>query len=125
MDFADQALKMAGALSAVVALLLGGVFLLKRFLGEGQCHLGKSMLRLMGGLRLGQGKSIMLVEVAGEVLVLGTTTRDVTLLTRVTDEDRVEQLRRSPINGMTRLGMFPNIPWKTEEPVTQQRHETT
>ena len=124
MDFTDQALKMAGALSVVVALLLGGGFLVKRLFGEGQCQLRKSMLRLLGGLRLGQGKSIMLVEVAGEVLVLGTTTRDLTLLTRVTDEARIEQLRHSPVNGMNRLGMFSNIHWKAEEPLIQRQQET-
>ncbi len=125
MDFTDQALKMAGALSVVVALLLGGGFLVKRLFGEGQCHLRKSMLRLLGGLRLGQGKSIMLVEVAGEVLVLGTTTRDLTLLSRVTDEARIEQLKNSPVNGMSGVGLFSTIHWKPEESLTQRQQETT
>ena len=66
MDLADQALKMAGALAIVVTLLLGGMLLLKRVMGESSLTLGKSMLRMLGGLRLGQGKAIMLVEVAGE-----------------------------------------------------------
>ena len=54
----------------VVALLLGGVFVLKRVLGDSPFYGAKSMLQMLGGLRLGQGKAIMLVEVAGEVLVL-------------------------------------------------------
>ena len=71
MDLADEALKMAGALATVVVLLIGGLFILKRLMGESSGNVGGPMVRLLGGLRLGQGKAIMLVEVAGEVLVLG------------------------------------------------------
>ena len=118
MEFADQALKMAGALAVVVSLLLGGMFLLKRVMGESSVNLGKSMLRMLGGLRLGQGKAIMLVEVAGEVLVLGATARDLTLLTRVTDEQRVEQLRTSSGQTIGGLGLLPAGLWRRQETVS-------
>ena len=107
MDFTHEALKMAGALATVLALLFGGLFILKRFMGEGQPNGGESILRLLGGLRLGQGKSLMLVEIAGEVLVLGTTTRELTLLTRVADGDRVEQLRSLSNRSLGRIGFWP------------------
>ncbi|GJL64866.1 MAG: hypothetical protein NPIRA04_35200 [Nitrospirales bacterium] len=118
MDLADQALKMAGALAVVITLLLGGMYFLKRVMGESPGHLSKSMLRLLGGLRLGQGKAIMLVEVAGEILVLGTTARDLTLLSRVTNKDQIEQLRTTsgnPVEGLTlsSLGL-----WKRVSPVS-------
>ena len=48
MDFADQALKMAGALAVVVTALLSGTYVVKRFLGESSMNLGKTMLRLLG-----------------------------------------------------------------------------
>ncbi len=118
MDLADQALKMAGALGVVITLLLGGTFLLKRFMGETPAHLGQSMLRLVGGLRLGQGKSIMLVEVAGEVLVIGSTTRDLTLLTRVTDTARVEQLRTTSGQAVGGLGFLSAGLWRRADNVT-------
>ncbi|GJL53255.1 MAG: hypothetical protein NPIRA02_03870 [Nitrospirales bacterium] len=112
MDLADQALKMAGALTVVITLLLGGMYILRRVMGETTGHLGKSVLRMLGGLRLGQGKTIMLVEVAGEVLVLGATTRDLTLLTRVTDKAQIEQLRTTSDNPVVRLGLSPLSLWK-------------
>ena len=118
MEFTDQALKMAGALAVVVSLLLGGMFLLKRVMGESSVNLEKSMLRLLGGLRLGQGKAIMLVEVAGEVLVLGTTTRDLTLLTRVTEEPRVEQLRTSAGQTLAGLRLLSPGLWRRKEDVS-------
>mgnify|MGYP000592637976 CR=1 FL=1 len=115
MDFADQALKMAGALGVVIALLLGGTFLLKRFMGDTGSPLGQSMLKLIGGLRLGQGKSIMLVEVAGEILVLGATTRDLTLLTRITDSARVERLCTTSRTVVGGLGLLSSGLWRSHD----------
>ncbi|RMH36125.1 MAG: hypothetical protein D6690_06615 [Nitrospirae bacterium] len=92
MDLAAEALKMAGALAGVIAFLLGGAFVVKRMTGD-VVGSGLPRFRVLGTLRLGPGKGIFLVEVAGEVLVLGTTSRDVTVLTRVQDAERVEQLR--------------------------------
>jgi len=63
-------------------------------------------MRVLGGLRLGTGKQIMLVDVAGEVLVLGTTAKEMTLLTKITDEKRVNQVRllADPVVG--RIGAW-------------------
>ena len=113
MDFADEALKMAGALAMVVALLLGGLVVLKRFIGDSQGGTGSPLIRMLGGLRLGQGKTIMLVEVAGEILVLGTTPRNLTLLTCVDDIERVKQLRTLPERTFSRLGSWTSGLWNT------------
>lgn len=107
MDFATEAMKMTGAL-IVVLMVMGCVALLvKRFLGDQGGIGGASALRLMGGLRLGPGKSVILVELAGEVLVLGATAKELTLLTRVDDPHRIEMLR--PGVGMG----LPSLPWAT------------
>ena len=107
MDFATEALKMTGAL-IVVLLVMGGVaVLVKRFLSDQGGIGGASALRLMGGLRLGPGKSVILVELAGEVLVLGATAKELTLLTRVDDPHRIEQLRPGTGFGL------PSLPWST------------
>ena len=85
MDFATEALKMTGALITVLIVMGGVAVLVKRFLGNQGGIGGAPALRLMGGLRLGPGKSVILVELAGEVLVLGSTAKELTLLTRVDD----------------------------------------
>ncbi|MCA9472416.1 MAG: flagellar biosynthetic protein FliO [Nitrospirales bacterium] len=126
MDFADQALKMAGALAVVVTALLSGTYLVKRFLGDSCMSFGKTMVRLLGGLRLGQGKSIMLVEVAGEVLVLGATARDLTLLTRVTEASRVEKLRSHATRSIGAFDLLYAGRWgrsTNETPGIQENHE--
>lgn len=106
MDFATEALKMTGALITVLVLMGGAAILVKRFLGDQRGIGGAPALRLMGGLRLGPGKSVILVELAGEVLVLGSTAKELTLLTRVDDPHRIEQLRPA---GLT----LPSLPWST------------
>ena len=111
MDLADEALKMTGALATVVVLLLGGLFILKRFMGESSANVGGPIVRLLGGLRLGQGKAIMLVEVAGEVLVLGSTARDLTLLSRVEDVERIEKLRAMSSHPVGQLGAWASGWW--------------
>jgi len=106
MDFATEALKMAGALIVVLVLMGGAAVLIRRYLGVGGIG-GAPALRVVGGLRLGPGKSVVLVELAGEVLVLGATSKELTLLTKVDDSHRIEQLR-------SRSGMnIPSLPWST------------
>ncbi|RMH05427.1 MAG: hypothetical protein D6704_09640 [Nitrospirae bacterium] len=93
MDFATEALKMAGALITVVGLLGGALLVLKRWSRVARSELGASSLSVLGGLRLGSGKSIIVLDVAGEILVVGATSQTLTVLTRVEDPDRVRQLQ--------------------------------
>lgn len=93
MDLGHEVIKMAGALGVVVLLLLVILVWVRKTFGEVGSASGEPVMRVIGGLRLGAGKQIVLVEVAGEVLVLGTTNREMTLLTRITDEQRIASLR--------------------------------
>lgn len=106
MDLTHEALKMAGALALVVFVLLAGLAWVRRTFGESLGKDGEPIMRVLGGLRVGTGKQIMLVDVAGEVLVLGTTAREMMLLTKITDEKRVNQVRllADPVAG--RMGTW-------------------
>jgi flagellar biogenesis protein FliO len=106
MDLTHEALKMAGALALVILVLLCGLALVRRTFGESPGKGGEPLMRVLGGLRVGTGKQIMLVDVAGEVLVLGTTAREMTLLTKITDEDRTSRVRSlaNPVVG--RIGAW-------------------
>ncbi len=103
MDFSQEILKMAGSLIVVLALLLGGLAWVRKIFGEIGGPGGVPVMRVLGGLRLGSGKHLMLVEVAGEVLVLGSTTRELTLLTRIVEEERISRLRMSTHPVTTKL----------------------
>lgn len=93
MDFTHEALKMAGSLAVVIIILLAGLAWVRRTFGEIPGNGGEPLMRVLGGLRVGTGKQIMLVDVAGEVLVLGTTAKDMTLLTTITDQERTTRMR--------------------------------
>ena len=104
MDFTHEVLKMAGALALVVLILVGGLAWVRRMFGEHAGKSGEPLMRVLGGLRIGTGKQIMLVDVAGEVLVLGTTARDMTLLTKIADRERAMQVRVQADPVVGRIG---------------------
>ena len=66
MDLTHEALKMAGALALVICVLLGGLAWVRRTFGESPGKDGEPLMRVLGGLRVGTGKQIMLLDVAGE-----------------------------------------------------------
>lgn len=106
MDLTHEALKMAGALALVVLILLVGLAWVRRTFGEAPGKGGDPLMRVLGGLRVGAGKQIMLIDVAGEVLVLGTTAKEMTLLTKITDQDRVHQVRSMANPVVGRIGAW-------------------
>jgi flagellar biosynthetic protein FliO len=106
MDLTHEALKMAGALALVVVVLLAGLAWVRRTFGESPGKSGDPVMRILGGLRIGTGKQIVLVEIAGEVLVLGTTPREMTLFTTIGEADRIERLRSIAHPVVGRLGVW-------------------
>ena len=106
MDLTYEAFKMAGALALVVMVLLCGLAWVRRTFGESPGFGGEPVMRVLGGLRVGTGKQIMLVDVAGEVLVLGTTARDMTLLTKITDQERASRMRDRVNPVESRIGAW-------------------
>lgn len=113
MDITSEALKMAGALVVVLLLMGGALWVVKWILGQQRMHGGTPQLRLLGGLRLGPGKAVVLVDIAGEVLVLGSTSKELTLLTCVKDPDRVDRLRPPATAGFPILNALSGNWWTT------------
>ena len=80
MDLTQEAFKMAGALALVICVLLAALAWVRRIFGETPGKDGDPLMRVLGGLRVGTGKQVMLLDVAGEVLVLGLTAKDMDLV---------------------------------------------
>ena len=116
MDLTSEVLKMAGALVVVLLLMGGALWVVKWVLGQQRVHGGTPDLRLLGGLRLGPGKAVLLIDIAGEVLVLGSTSKELTLLTCVKDRERVERLRPRSTRGFPGLNALPGNWWATTLP---------
>jgi flagellar protein FliO/FliZ len=75
-------LKMIAALAVCLGLLLGGAHLLRRFklVDSGR---GESMIKLVATRALGPKRYVSVVEVAGQLLVLGVAEGGISLLTRL------------------------------------------
>jgi len=60
------------------------------------------------------------VEIAGEVLVLGSTNRDLTLLTRIEDEQRIARLRTTTHPMLNTLESW-LVAWKARNPISRAK----
>lgn len=81
-------LRMVLSLSAVLALMVGLMYLVKRFVlpGTGPVRM-PVQVEVLGKRALQPKKSIVVVRVAGKVLVLGLSEHGIQTLTALTDEE--------------------------------------
>lgn len=109
-DFWDSFIRMGSALALVLALMGGLVLLVRRFSGTRFCAPASTQLvQVLGSGYIGPRKTISLVSVAGEFLIVGVTPTDLVPLGQVTDRERVRQFlaaaqpgRSVPIDGPAR-----------------------
>jgi flagellar biosynthetic protein FliO len=94
-DLLLSSLKMVAALAVVLALMLGCFYVFKKTLGPKMGFTGKDrLIRVLSSAYLGPKKSIALVEVSGETLVLGIAGEQITLLSKmVSAEDPIPPQR--------------------------------
>lgn len=87
-DLAASAVKTAGALILILGVIVCLFYLLKRARIGGGSAAGMSRMRILSSLSIAPKRSIALVEIRDEWLVVGVGTDSVTLLTRM---DRPEE----------------------------------
>ncbi|MDF2635443.1 MAG: flagellar biosynthetic protein FliO [Pelosinus sp.] len=82
------------SLVMVFVFVVGLAYFASRFLGKkfGTVNLGKSS-KILESLQLGTNQAIYVVEIAGEVLLIGVTDHNITLLNKITDELEIGKLR--------------------------------
>lgn len=89
---------------SMLALVLGVIFLLffgfKKFVLKNTVFGGgEKLVNVLGTGFLGPKKNIVLVEVAGEVLVLGMSQDHIALLTSITDPEKIEEIKSTGSKG--------------------------
>ena len=89
---------------SMLALVLGVIFLLffgfKKFVLKNTVFGGgEKLVNVLGTGFLGPKKNIVLVEVAGEVLVLGISQDHIALLTSITDPEKIEEIKTTGGKG--------------------------
>jgi flagellar protein FliO/FliZ len=93
MDIWESVVRMVSALGVVLALMLGLLALVKSNLGRRFLPVaGDPLVHILGSGSLGSRKHVLVVAVAGEVLILGTTASDLVPLGKVTDPEQVKRL---------------------------------
>jgi len=110
---------------AMLSLVLGLMFLLfwgfkKYVLKNTAFGGGEKMVQVLNTTFIGPKKHIALVEVAGEVMVLGIARDTMSFLTRITDEEQIERIKNNKssqsIGGLKDwFRKDPAVPAKTEE----------
>lgn len=83
----DAGLRMTVSLLVVLALIAAGVFLLKRMSSYRSMSGVKHSVLVLSKVPLGQKKSICLVKVADEILVIGLTNTSISLLSKINAGD--------------------------------------
>jgi flagellar biosynthetic protein FliO len=84
----DAGIRMAVSLLMVLALIAAGVFVLKKVSPyRGLAASSGNPVSVISKIPLGQKKSICLVRVADEILVIGLTSANVSLLAKMNAED--------------------------------------
>ncbi len=93
MEMWESVVRMVSALGVVLALILGLLALTRSRIGQRLLPVGgPSLVKILGSGPLGSRKHVMVVAVAGEVLILGTTATDLVPLGKVTDPELIQRL---------------------------------
>jgi flagellar protein FliO/FliZ len=95
-DMFSTAIKTFSTLFILLAVILFGLYLVKRFWPKGAGLMGGDQwIKVITTSYLAPKKMISLVEVAGEILVLGHTDTQITMLSKVADQQTIHHLKSS------------------------------
>ncbi len=95
-DMFSTAIKTFSTLFILLAVILFGLYLVKRFWPKGAGLMGGDQwINVIATSYLAPKKMISLVDVAGEILVIGLTDSQITMLTKVADQQTIHHLRSS------------------------------
>jgi len=81
-EFGSLSLKMAGSLALVLGLIITLLYIVKRVRWSTLSYAGYPEMRLIGTLTLAPKRSIALIEICDQWLVVGIGTENVTLLSK-------------------------------------------
>ncbi len=116
-DLISSAMKMFAALAVLLAVLLAVRYISKRMMGRTGGQFSGGMIRMLGQAHVGVKKTITMVEVPGAVLVLGVTNDHIRLLTKIEDQEILDQFK-APDHRITSgsfLDQLRNLTLKTKK----------
>ncbi|MCP9446219.1 MAG: flagellar biosynthetic protein FliO [Nitrospira sp.] len=95
-DFWDSLLRTLSALAVVLLLMAAAALVARRIIGGRLGTPGRhELIRVVASGAVAPRKTIMLVSVAGEYLIVGATATDLVPLGRVSDTEKIRKLLMS------------------------------
>ena len=94
-DLISTALKMLVSLAVVLGGLFVTFYFMKRLLNKKMAGSEDKLIRVLANTYIGVKKNISLVEVPGALLVIGITNDNISLLSKIEDEEILNGLRIS------------------------------
>lgn len=91
-DLITTSLKMLMSLVIVLGIILAGFYFSRRFIKRKAGDSKEKMIRVLANSYIGVKKSISLVEVPGVILVLGITSDNICLLSKIEDKDILNKI---------------------------------
>lgn len=93
MEMWESVVRMMSALGVVLALILGLLAVARSAVGRRFLPVdGAPLVKILGSGPLGSRKHVMVVAVAGEVLILGTTATELVPLGKIDDPEVAKRL---------------------------------
>lgn len=94
-------------LAVVLGVMALVLYALKRFLNLAPgANGGSNPVKVLSTSFLGPKRNLAIVEVAGEVLVLGITPASITCLTKVEDPKKIDELKKMNASKKSIFGLF-------------------
>jgi len=87
-------LKIISALAVTIGVMVVAAYLFKKIVkkGEGEIN-GSELIKILSAKYLGPKSSIMLIDVLGNIMVIGVSSSKISLLTEIVDSEPLEQLK--------------------------------
>jgi flagellar protein FliO/FliZ len=93
-SFLPSLVKMLFALALVLGLMIGAMYFIKKILHSNAPEMDRgSLIRILASRYLGPKNSILVVDIAGEVIVVGLSNSQLTMLTTISDKEALDMLR--------------------------------
>lgn len=94
--------KMLAALAFVIALMIIAMYFMKKYFFQSLPDVnGSALINIISTRHLSPKNSIMLVEVLGQVILLGVSNQQLSMLSTITDPDAMEKIKIARLkNGL-------------------------
>lgn len=90
--------KIISALAATLGVMIVVAYLFKKIVKKGGGAInGKELIKILSAKYIGPKNSIILIDVLGNIMVIGVSSSKISLLTEIVDSESLEQLK--DING--------------------------